>query len=106
MTKYCNYCSVFGHEQIQDTEELREKIRLTFNDLIVNKNVKNFYFGGFGKFDEICWEIITELKLQFYDIKRIFCLSDPRHINPCKRPSWINTNDYEEIIYFDLDYDY
>lgn len=106
MTKHYKYCSVFGHSKIQDTEELREKLRLTFEDMIIGKNVRNFYFGGFGKFDEICWEIITKLKSQFNDVKRIFCLSDSRHINPSKRPYWINTNDYEKIIYFDLDYDY
>lgn len=106
MTKHYKYCSVFGHAKIQDTEELRKIIKLTFKDMIISKNVRNFYFGGFGKFDEICWEIITELKSQFNDVKRIFCLSDPRHKNSSKRPSWIKTNDYEEIIYFDLDYDY
>lgn len=106
MTKYNKYCSVFGHAKIVNTEELREKLKLIFVKMIVGKDVRNFYFGGLGEFDELCWEIITELKLQFNDIKRIFCLSDPRYKNPSKRPRWINTDDYEEIIYFDLDFDY
>lgn len=100
-------CSVFGHREIEITYELKVKLKNTFIDLITNKNVGIFYFGGFGQFDKLCWEIITELQLQFPYIKRIYVCENENYVNrPHKRPKWLNFEDYEEIIYFSLDFDY
>lgn len=99
-------CSVFGHSKIEITDNLKEKIYLTFENLIKQENVGYFYFGGFGQFDGLCRQIITDLKEKYTNIKRIFCLSDPRHQRISKRPKWLKNEDYEEIIYLDLDFDY
>ena len=74
--------------------------------LITKENVKYFYFGGFSEFDDLCWQVITELKLKYPCVYRIFCLSDPRHQRLSKRPRWIKDENYEEITYLDLKYDY
>ena len=52
-------CSVFGHRKIEITENLKDSLRVYFRNLILNDNVKIFYFGGFGEFDELCWQIVT-----------------------------------------------
>lgn len=99
-------CSVFGHSKIVITNSLKEKLYLTFENLIRQENVGYFYFGGFGEFDDLCWQIVTSLKEKYPNIKRIFCLSDVRYQKISKRPKWLNSVDYEEIIYLDLDFDY
>ena len=108
MTKYELSCSVFGHKEIEITNELKVSLKDTFIDLITNKNVCIFYFGGFGQFDDLCWQIITELKqTQFPHIKRVYVCENEDYINrPRKRPKWLKNEDYEEIIFFALNFDY
>ena len=103
---YEKSCSVFGHSKIKITKELENYLKSTFEMLITQENVKYFYFGGFGEFDDLCHSIITELKTKHLEIYRIFCLSDPRHQRLSKRPKWLKDEDYEEITYLDLNFDY
>ncbi len=99
------YCSVFGHREIEITKELEDYAFATFEG-IIKKGCKYFYFGGFGMFDDFCHKVITKLKEKYPYIQRIFCLSDPRHQRPSKRPKWLKDENYEEFIYLDLDFDY
>ena len=103
---YEKSCSVFGHSKIEITKELENNLKSTFKMLITQENVKYFYFGGFGEFDDFCHSIITELKNEYSEIYRIFCLSNPRHQRLSKRPKWLKDEDYEEITYLDLNFDY
>ena len=102
--KYKN-CSVFGHGEIEITEELKEKIYITIEKLIIN-GCEYFYFGGFGMFDDLCYKIVSELKLKYSHIKRIFCLSDPRHLRINKRPKWLREESYEDFVYLNLEFDW
>ena len=99
-------CSCFGHNKINVFKHLKEKLMSIFKELISKENVKYFYFGGFGEFDDLCHSIITELKNEYPEMYRIFCLSDPRHQRLSKRPKWLKDEDYEEITYLDLNFDY
>lgn len=99
-------CSFFGHREIQITEELEKQIKEKLEDMIVNKSYGIFYFGGFGMFDDLCYKIVTKLKKKHSEIRRVFCLSDPRHIEYYKRPKWLQNEEYEEYIYLYLQYDY
>lgn len=99
-------CSCFGHNKINVSKHLKEKLMSIFKELISKENVKYFYFGGFGEFDDLCHSIITELKNEYPEMYRIFCLSDPRHQRLSKRPKWLKDEDYEEITYLDLNFDY
>lgn len=98
-------CSVFGHSEIEITQELEYKLFDTFED-IINKGCKLYYFGGFGMFDDLCHKVVSKLKGKYPHIKRIYCLSGPRHQRISKRPNWLKDEDYEEFIYLDLDFDY
>ena len=101
-------CSVFGHREIEVTYELTKRLKDIFIDLITNKGVCIFYFGGFGEFDNLCWQIVTELKQTLFPhIKRIYvCENEIYVIRPHKRPKWLRSEDYEEIIFFALEFDY
>ena len=98
-------CSIFGHSKIKITKELEEKLTATFGNLI-KQGCKYFYFGGFGEFDELCHKVVSELKDKYPHIQRIYCLSDPRHLQRNKRPKWLRNEDYEEFIYLDLEFDW
>lgn len=65
-----------------------------------------FYFGGLGQFDDLCYQTISELKIKYPHIRRIFCVSDPRWVRWDKRPQWLKNEVYEEVVYLDLKYDY
>ncbi|MBQ8430925.1 MAG: hypothetical protein IJX26_03175, partial [Clostridia bacterium] len=59
-------CAVFGHREVDEKKViLKDKLYFYFEDMIVNKKVGHFYFGGFGEFDEICREIVTNLKSKY-----------------------------------------
>ena len=45
-------CSCFGHNKINVSKHLKEKLMSIFKELITKENVKYFYFGGFGEFDD------------------------------------------------------
>lgn len=98
-------CSFFGHRDITVSEELKIKLNVEILRLL-KIGFDCFYFGGFGIFDHLCWQLVTELKIDFPNIRRVYCLSDPRHTCLSKRPKWLKDEDYEEFVYLDLDYDY
>ena len=99
-------CSVFGHSRIKITSELIDKLSILFEHLIIKRIVKYFYFVGLGEFDNCCWEIITKLRHKYPQIQRIFLVPDPRWINLNKRLKWLKQDDYEEIVYLDIKFDY
>jgi len=64
-------CSFFGHRKIELTEKLKQKVKEVVEELIVNHNVLTFLFGSRSNFDDLCFEIVCELKEQYPNIKRI-----------------------------------
>ena len=106
MTDIHKSCSCFGHSKIEITEKLKIGLRNTFEKLITIENVNTFYFGGFGEFDDLCYQIVSELKIKYPEIQRIFCTADRRWLRLSKRPKWLQDEEYEEITYLDLDFDY
>ncbi len=74
-------CCFIGHRKIEETPELKEKIHNIIEDLIVNKNVTTFLFGSRSQFDDLCHEVVTELKEKYSYIKRIFVRAEYPYIN-------------------------
>lgn len=100
------FCCVFGHWEIDEKEiEIEEKLKEAFIDLIEKKNVKTFFFGGFGNFDSLCYKVVTELKNKYTDLSRIYVCDDYKYIDrPWKRHVWLKARVYEEFVYFDMEY--
>ena len=59
-----------GHRKIEDTPELRERLQKILLNLIETGTV-NFIFGDHSAFDDLCYELVTELKEKYPEIKRI-----------------------------------
>ena len=70
-----------GHRKIQKSDELKNRLREEIENLIVNESVETFLFGSKSEFDELCHEIVTELKDKHPDIKRIYVRAEFPYIN-------------------------
>ncbi len=95
MQKYT--CCFFGHRSITVTEELREKLHLEIEDLIINNGVNTFLFCGKGCFDRLCLETVTRLKEKHTHIKRIYVRAEYPYINDWYERSLLKI--YDETYY-------
>ena len=59
------------HRDVPDTEDLREKIRITVERLITEEGVTYFLFGSRSDFDSICHDVVTELQEKNTHIQRV-----------------------------------
>lgn len=67
-------CAFFGHRCF-NYAPYREQLKSIIVDLIENHGVTQFYNGCRGSFDNICIDIISELKKRYPHIKLIMVLS-------------------------------
>lgn len=88
------------------TNELEKRLKDTIIDLIENKDIGVFYFGGHGDFDDLCYKVVSSLMRKYPFIKRIFFLLDERHLNYFNRPKWLREKDFEEYVYPNISYNY
>ena len=59
-----------GHRKINNTPELRERLQIILQELI-DTGTTNFIFGDHSAFDDLCYDLVTELKEKYPEIKRI-----------------------------------
>jgi len=69
-----------GHRTIEKTNKLIVSLREIIVTLI-NNGVTTFLFGSMSEFDNLSWEIITELKKKHPFIKRVYIRSAFPHIS-------------------------
>ncbi len=63
-----------GHRIIERTEKLMVSLKETIVALI-NNGVDTFLFGSRSNFDDLSWEVVTELKKKYPFIKRVYVRS-------------------------------
>lgn len=61
-----------GHRKVPNEEQLKIRLTETISNLIAD-GADTFLFGSRSDFDDLCWEVVTELKEQYPNIKRIAC---------------------------------
>ena len=76
-----NTCCFIGHREINVTDELKEKLRVVIECLIVDENINKFLFGSKSQFDDLCYDIVTEIKKKYPHIKRIFVRAEYPYID-------------------------
>lgn len=59
-------CCFAGHSKIYDN--FQDGLRDEIENLITNKNVKEFWVGNYGTFDGTAAKIVRELKTTYIDI--------------------------------------
>ena len=74
-------CCFFGHRTINETEELKERLKEIIEKLIVANNVDTFLFGSKSRFNDLCLELVTEIKQKYPHIKRIYVRAEYPYIS-------------------------
>ena len=74
-------CCFFGHRKINVTDELIRRLRETVEYLITEKKVDTFLFGSKSEFDDLCLNVVTELKNKHSHIKRIYVRAEFPYID-------------------------
>ncbi|MBQ2717065.1 MAG: DUF1273 family protein [Clostridia bacterium] len=69
-----------GHRNIEKTEELISSLKETVVTLI-NKGATTFLFGSKSDFDDLSWDVVTELKKKYPFIKRVYVRSSYQYID-------------------------
>ncbi|MBO5102576.1 MAG: hypothetical protein J6C13_00610 [Clostridia bacterium] len=101
-TSTTKICSFFGHREVNLTKSEIIKLKDLIITLVKEKGFNIFLFGGFGEFDALCLKLVTELKEEYPNIKRIYCLENEKYL---KKKYKLN-NFYDEVIYLPVDFDY
>lgn len=65
-------CCFFGHRKINKTQELVNNLTETIEKLIIENGVDTFLFGSKSQFDDLCYEIVSELKEKHTHLKRVY----------------------------------
>ena len=91
-------CSFFGHRTITVTPSLYATLTAEIMKS-VDLGCRVFYFGGFGEFDGLCYQIVTQLQKENskLGLKRIYCVPMERDLKKTSRNFPKET--YEEVIY-------
>lgn len=76
-----NTCCFIGHREINVTDELKEKLRVVIECLIVDENIDKFLFGSKSQFGDLCYDIVTKIKKEYPHIKRIFVRAEYPYID-------------------------
>lgn len=61
-------CCIIGHRKVVDNINLQE----IFINLIEKENISIFNFGNYGEFNDLCYQILLNLKNKYPQIKMIF----------------------------------
>ncbi len=67
-------CCFVGHRKIENADQVKERLVEVIGQLIL-QGVTVFYFGSRSEFDDLAWDVVTELKAQNQAIKRIYVRS-------------------------------
>ena len=76
-----NICCFFGHRTINETKELKAKLIEIIEKLIADEKVDTFLFGSKSRFNNLCLEVITEMKEKHPHIKRIYVRAEFPYIS-------------------------
>ena len=76
-----NTACFLGHRTINETEELKSKLKEIIEKLITKENVDTFLFGSKSRFNSLSLELVTEIKEKHPHIKRIYVRAEYPHIS-------------------------
>lgn len=64
-------CSFIGHRTVEDSGQVASILKESITTLIEKKGVNTFLFGSRSEFNDICHQVVTELREHYPAIKRI-----------------------------------
>lgn len=70
-----------GHRKLPENHDLYLRLKEIIINLIDKQNADTFLFGSRSAFDDLCLNVVTELKSIRPNIKRIYVRSSYSHIS-------------------------
>lgn len=86
-----------GHRTVKDRELVKRRVYQIVEDMIVNHNARKFLFGSKSKFDDLCYDVVTELKENYPYIERIYVRGEYPYIDEDYRNYLLES--YEDTYY-------
>ncbi len=74
-------CCFFGHRTIKEEKNLKESLFRIIEEVIKEDGIKTFYFGSKSAFDDLCYQVVSELKNKYSDIERVYVRSKDAQIS-------------------------
>ena len=74
-------CAFIGHRKVEKTETLKLRLAIIVKNLIIYEGVDTFLFGSKSAFNDLCYDIVTEFKEVFADIRRVYVRSEYEYID-------------------------
>ena len=65
-------CTFIGHRTIEKTDALAEKVTSEIRRLITKEGYDTFLLGSKSLFNDLCMDILSELKKEYPHIRRIY----------------------------------
>ena len=90
-------CCFIGHRKINETDRFRADLYAIIEDLRITNAVCNFLFGSRSDFNDLCFEIVTELKEKHPQIIRVYVRAEFPYINDDYRDYLLEK--YEDTYY-------
>lgn len=72
---------LFGHRKISVTDDLKNRLYKEIENLIITDGIQNFLFGSKSQFDDLCYEIVSNLKNKHPNIQRIYVRAEYEYID-------------------------
>ena len=73
-------CCFFGHRKIEEGEQLRKRLYVIIEELIISNNVGIFLFGSRSEFDDLCLAVVTELIEKYPHIRHVYVRAEYPYI--------------------------
>ena len=89
-------CCFIGHRRIENKENVKALLKQEIV-ILLEKGITKFFFGSMSEFDDLSWEVVTELKETYPFIKRIYVRSAYQYIDKSYENYLLES--YEETYY-------
>lgn len=74
-------CCFIGHRNINETDELKQRLKEVIEELIVKRGTDTFLFGSKSRFNSLCLETVTVIKEKYPHVKRVYVRAEYPDIN-------------------------
>ena len=74
-------CCFFGHRKINEADELKNNLNRIIENLIINEKINTFLFGSKSEFNDLCLNVVTQLKMKYPYIKRVYVRAEYPYID-------------------------
>lgn len=90
-------CCVIGFD-FKESKEVYKKLKEFFLWFIEREKVFTFLFSESGKFSYVCYQILSELKEENKEIKRVYCYQESMLFSDLCKFKQLSSGLYEDFI--------